>query len=92
MVNNIEQLISLCRIELDIRDYSNDYKSRISQAWECLVEWMDQQEISSFSESIGNDFLDSKIGTHLSNENLKNPKGSIYVQQGWSFHIKRKGG
>lgn len=71
MITDIKQLISLCRTELDIRDYSEDYKTRISRTWDSLGQWMEQHKISSFCESVGNDFCDANIGTHLSNESLK---------------------
>ncbi len=79
MITDIKQLILLCRTELDIRDYSEDYKTRISHAWDSLVEWMEQQEISNFNESIGNDFCDAKIGTHLSKEYFKKSQ-RIYLR------------
>ena len=71
MVTDIIKLISLCKDELDIRDYSNDYKIRISRALDSLMEWMDQHKISSFTEPVGNNFCDAKIGTHLSSESFK---------------------
>lgn len=79
MITDIEQLISLCSTELDIRDYSEDYKTRISHAWDSLVKWMEQNKISNFSESIGNDFCDAKIGAHLSKENFKKSQ-RIYLR------------
>jgi site-specific recombinase XerD len=71
METNIVQLISLCKIEMDNRDYGIDYTTRITSAWDSLVEWMSNHKISDFTESVGNDFCDAKIGTHLSRKVLK---------------------
>ena len=68
---DIVQLISLCKVELDAREYGIDYKTRISRAWNSLVEWMADWRIPDFIESVGNEFCDAKIGTHVSTKDLK---------------------
>jgi len=36
---NVTQLILFCHEEMETRDYSEDYKCRVSKAWDALVEW-----------------------------------------------------
>jgi integrase/recombinase XerD len=67
---NVKQLILFCREEMEMRDYSEDYKCRVSKAWDALDEWMDSHHIDKFSPEIGNTFLDEKVGTHLSGKDL----------------------
>jgi len=92
METSITQLISLCRTELDNREYSADYKTRIVRAWNSLRDWMAQQEITSFTESVGNDFCEAKIGAHLSSSDFKKSQRIYfratrmlisYQQDGW---------
>jgi integrase/recombinase XerD len=67
---NVKRLITFCREEMEIRDYSEDYKCRISKAWDALIEWMNNHHVEEFSPETGNIFLDEKIGNHLSNQGL----------------------
>lgn len=67
---NVTQLILFCHEEMETRDYSEDYKCRVSKAWDALVEWMDSHHIDKFSPEIGNTFLDEKVGTHLPGKDL----------------------
>lgn len=67
---NIKRLILFCREEMEMRDYSEDYKCRVSRAWDALIEWMDNHHIDEFKPEIGNTFLDEKVGTHLPGKDL----------------------
>lgn len=79
MEQDIIKLVSLCKTELDNREYGTDYKMRISRAWDSLMEWMAQQEISVFTESVGNGFCEAKLGTHLSSKDFKKSQ-RIYLR------------
>lgn len=67
---DVKRLILFCREEMEIRDYSEDYKYRISKAWSTLTEWMDSHNINKFTNEIGNLFLDEKVGNHLPHKDL----------------------
>ena len=67
---NVKQLILFCSEEMEMRDYSEDYKCRVSKAWDALDEWMDSHHIDKFSPETGNTFLNEKVGTHLSGKDL----------------------
>ena len=93
---DIVQLISLCKVELDARDYGINYKTRISRAWNSLVEWMTDWRIPDFIESVGNEFCNEKIGTHVSTKDLKKSqclfacnKNVDIVSKGWVY--RRRG-
>ena len=67
---NVKRIIELCREELETRDYSEDYKCRISKAWDSLMEWMDTNHAVESDTDVGNAFCNEKVGTHLPNKDL----------------------
>ncbi len=70
MQTDVKRLIGLCREELETRDYSEDYKCRISKAWDSLMEWMGTNYAAKFDADVGNAFCNEKVGTHLPNKDL----------------------
>ncbi|MDD4010168.1 MAG: site-specific integrase [Fermentimonas sp.] len=79
MQTDVKQLIELCREELEIRGYSEDYKCRISKAWDSLMEWMDSSHVAKFDTNVGNAFCNEKVGTHLPNKGLVKSQ-RVYVR------------
>ena len=65
MVKDFEELVLLCNQELQQREYNTYYCSRISKQWENLREWMLNNDLTEFSEEIGNRYCDEVLGTHL---------------------------
>lgn len=65
MVTDFEELVSLCDIELQQREYLSDYYGRIKKNWETLRSWMKEQGLTEFNEVVGNRFCDETYGTHL---------------------------
>lgn len=65
MVKDFETLVSLCDEELRHREYLGSYYARIVSYWEKLRGWLREQNITEFSEEVGNNYLDSVYGTHL---------------------------
>lgn len=67
---NVKKLIKHCQEEMESRNYSEDYKGRCSRAWGNLVKWMDDRNETVFTATIGNAFLDEKVGTHMPGQQL----------------------
>lgn len=67
---NVKRLIEFCHDEMETRDYSEDYKCRVSKAWDGLTDWMKHRQYSEFSPDIGHSFLDEKVGVHRPGKNL----------------------
>lgn len=67
---NVMWLIEHCREEMKSRDYSEDYKGRCSKAWNSLVTWMDFHNETVFAPTVGNSFLDERVGTHMPGQQL----------------------
>ena len=65
MVKNFETLVSLCDEELRHREYLGSYYVRLVTHWDKLRAWLADQEITEFSEEVGNKYLEAVYGTHL---------------------------
>jgi site-specific recombinase XerD len=65
MVTDFEELVALCDEELRHREYESQYYFRITEHWNCLRTWLSENEITEFSEEIGNRYCDEMYGTHL---------------------------
>jgi len=64
MVNNIQMLISLCKQELDSREYSPKLKENIQNTWLELETWMNGIGHEIFTEKVGFKFCDQTFGWH----------------------------
>lgn len=65
MVTDFEELVSLCDQELQDREYETGYYFRIKKRWDKLREWMNQENLTEFSEEVGIRYCDEVLGTHL---------------------------
>lgn len=70
MVTDVQALISLCDDELVSRGYATVLYGRIKAEWEKLISWMKFHNFMDFSESVGFQYCDETLGTHISNERL----------------------
>ncbi|WP_088225782.1 site-specific integrase [Desulfosporosinus sp. FKB] len=70
MVTDVQALISLCDDELVSRGYVAVLYGRIKAEWEKLISWMKIHNFTDFSESVGFQYCDETLGTHISNERL----------------------
>jgi len=65
MVTDFKTLISLCEAELNSREYAAVHHGRIKAEWENLTNWMELNNYTDFSESIGFQYCDETLGTHI---------------------------
>ena len=65
MITNFKALVSLCEDELNSREYAAVHHGRIKAEWENLASWMKLHNYTNFSESIGFQYCDETLGTHI---------------------------
>jgi integrase/recombinase XerD len=65
MITSFETLVSLCEDELNSREYAAVHHGRIKAEWENLNNWMKLHNYTDFSESIGFQYCDETLGTHI---------------------------
>lgn len=65
MVTDFEKLVSLCDEELKLREYGSNLYRHYLANWNELRIWMNANNLTEFSEEIGNRYCDEKLGTHL---------------------------
>ena len=65
MVTEVNSLIQQCRDELEDRQYRKAYVRELEQHWQEISQWMDDNSIEYFSETVANQYCDLHIGTHL---------------------------
>jgi integrase/recombinase XerD len=70
MVTDFKTLVSLCEDELNNREYAAIHLGRIKTEWENLVNWMKMHKYMIFSESIGFQYCDEILGTHILDKKL----------------------
>lgn len=70
MVTDFNTLVSLCKDELNSREYEAVRFGRINVEWENLANWMKLHNYMFFSESIGFQYCDETLGTHILAERL----------------------
>jgi len=70
MVTDFKTLVSLCEDELNSREYAAIHLGRIKAEWENLANWMKLNNYMVFSESIGFQYCDETLGTHILAEKL----------------------
>ncbi len=69
MVTNLKQLIALCDVELIDREYGIR-RQIFLQEWNQLSQWMEEHELSEFTENVGYKYCDENFGGHLLRESL----------------------
>lgn len=70
MVTDFKTLVSLCEDELNSREYAAIHLGRIKAEWENLANWMKLHNYTIFSESVGFQYCDETLGTHILAEKL----------------------
>jgi len=70
MVTDFKTLVSLCEDELNNREYAAIHLGRIKAEWENLANWMELHNYTIFSETIGFQYCDETLGTHILAEKL----------------------
>lgn len=65
MVKNFETLVALCDEEIRNREYLGSYYARLVSHWDKLRAWLSGQNVTEFSEEVGNKYLEETYGTHL---------------------------
>jgi site-specific recombinase XerD len=65
MVADFRTLVDLCEDELNKREYAAIHHGRIKAEWENLTIWMKLHNFTIFSESIGFQYCDEVLGTHI---------------------------
>lgn len=65
MVTDFKTLISLCEDELNSREYAAIYHGRIKDEWGNLANWMELHNYMDFYESVGFQYCDETLGTHI---------------------------
>lgn len=65
MVTDFKTLITLCENELSSREYAAVHHGRIKGEWEHISNWMRLHNYTDFSESIGFQYCDETVGTHI---------------------------
>lgn len=70
MVTDFKTLVSLCEDELNSREYTAIHLGRIKAEWKNLANWMNLHNYTIFSESIGFQYCDETLGTHILAEKL----------------------
>ena len=99
MVTDFEQLVSLCDEELRMREYENKYYNRIQSNWDNLRLWMKKNNLTDFSEEVGNLYCDETLGTHLMpcrpprlfREKIRSVRMLISYQKGGDFEFRSPG-
>lgn len=62
MITTIKDLVDICTSELQIREYREEYAANICSHWDSLIQWMDQNHYSEFTEDIGLLYCDETVG------------------------------
>jgi site-specific recombinase XerD len=70
MVTDFKTLVSLCEDELNRREYAVIHLGRIKAEWGNLANWMNLHNYTIFSESIGFQYCDETLGSHILAEKL----------------------
>jgi site-specific recombinase XerD len=70
MITDFKTLVSLCEDELNSREYAAIHHGRIKAEWERLDNWMKLHNFKIFSESMGFQYCDETLGTHILTEKL----------------------
>jgi hypothetical protein len=91
MVKNFEVLVTLCDEELRHREYLGSYYARLISYWEKIRAWLAEQNLTEFSEEVGNSifpyinfllkyevYLNRIIFIILTRINAKSPLYSLY--------------
>lgn len=65
MVKDFKTLVNLCDEEIRHREYRGSYYARIVSYWDKLQVWLQEQDITEFSEEVGHKYLRSIYGTHM---------------------------
>jgi integrase/recombinase XerD len=65
MVTDLKTLIYLCEDELNNREYAAVHHGKIKAEWKNLTKWMTLHNYKVFSESIGFQYCDETLGTHI---------------------------
>jgi len=65
MVTDIQLLIKMCKEELADKEYCDPIRNYYEKEWDKLTEWMVLNDHPAFSESIGYQYCDETIGTHI---------------------------
>ncbi len=71
MITDFKRLMYLCEDELNNREYAAIYHGKIKEEWENLTKWMKLHNHKEFSESIGFQYCDETLGTHILIDNFK---------------------
>ena len=84
MVKNFEVLVTLCDEELRHREYLGSYYARLISYWEKIRAWLAEQNLTEFSEEVGNFLLKYEVYLNriifiiLTRINAKSPLYSLY--------------
>lgn len=70
MITDVNELIRVCTIELEDRQYKPDYVRLLTGYWEALSKWMETNSIAAFTETVANQYCDCHIGSHVLSERM----------------------
>ena len=65
MITDLNQLTTVCREELNEREYELKFQGDIIAEWSSLDQWMQSKGYHEFSEAVGYRYCDEQIGSHL---------------------------
>ena len=65
MITDLNELTTVCREELNEREYDLKFQGDIIAEWNSLNDWMRSKGYHEFSETVGYQYCDEQIGSHL---------------------------
>ena len=70
MITDFNELVRLCREEISDREYDLKFQGDLITEWDAVSTWMCSKGYSEFSETIGYQYCDEQIGSHLITEGM----------------------
>ena len=65
MITDLKLLIETCRNEMHDREYTGHHADMINKEWISVFQWFSEQGISEFTTSLGYQYCDEIIGSHI---------------------------
>lgn len=65
MITDLKLLIETCRNEMHDREYTGHHADMINKEWISVFQWFSEKGISEFTTSLGYQYCDEIIGSHI---------------------------
>jgi len=70
MITDVKELIRMCANELENRQYKPNYIRTLAGHWETLSQWMTENSLTAFTETVANQYCDLHTGSHVLSEEM----------------------